>query len=235
MAWVENQDAQGDQNLPILYDPQTSGGLLIALPADKADAYIDEMHQRGHEATSRIGQLRKTEKTKEERRLIITNAQLENVIGEEKAIIPKENPIELSLEAEKKRSTELQNLNACCANPPKLEEPSPCCDNPPTFDEDTHGALLATSHEPQDALPLFMDFMHKTGESGALDLRAKKMLWIALSVGFRCEPCLETHLRGAVEMGISKEEIEEASNIGIAFGGCSAMLLYRAVCKRLKI
>lgn len=39
----------------IAFDPQTSGGLLIALPADEADALVDRLRSRGIDAATRIG------------------------------------------------------------------------------------------------------------------------------------------------------------------------------------
>jgi selenide,water dikinase len=41
----------------IFYDPQTSGGLLAALPADQGDALIRALHQKGIVHTCRIGEV----------------------------------------------------------------------------------------------------------------------------------------------------------------------------------
>ena len=43
--------------LPILFDPQTSGGLLIALPEHRAGAFIERLHAKGHLAASIIGRV----------------------------------------------------------------------------------------------------------------------------------------------------------------------------------
>ena len=54
----------------------------------------------------------------------------------------------------------------------------------------------------------------------------------------RPDPAPETFdvdLSGAATLGDLANEIEEAANIGIAFGGCSAMLVNRETCKQLKI
>ena len=39
----------------VAFDPQTSGGLLIALPADRADALVDELRAKGVDAATRVG------------------------------------------------------------------------------------------------------------------------------------------------------------------------------------
>ena len=42
MAWVDVLDPSGEKNLPIIYDPQTSGGLLISFPIDEAKRFVEE-------------------------------------------------------------------------------------------------------------------------------------------------------------------------------------------------
>ena len=44
-----------DDLIEIAYDPQTSGGLLIALPANDADAMVDQLRVRGIDAATRVG------------------------------------------------------------------------------------------------------------------------------------------------------------------------------------
>ena len=60
MAWVIVDSDNDDKTLPILYDPQTSGGLLIAFPVDSAQDYVDKMKSLGHSATSIIGRIIKS-------------------------------------------------------------------------------------------------------------------------------------------------------------------------------
>ena len=49
-----------DTNIPrqmidVLYDPQTSGGLLVALAASEAQRYLEELHTAGDENAALIG------------------------------------------------------------------------------------------------------------------------------------------------------------------------------------
>jgi selenide,water dikinase len=46
----------------LLYDPQTAGGLLIALPADQAEQLVLDLHAAGIFTASRIGEAVATEK-----------------------------------------------------------------------------------------------------------------------------------------------------------------------------
>jgi len=54
-----------------------------------------------------------------------------------------------------------------------------------------------------------------------LDLRTKELIAIGVSLVAKCEGCLEGHLKKAVEIGLTKEEISDAIVIavGIAAAG----------------
>lgn len=59
---VESKRLTIDCNLDIsgkglIYDPQTSGGLLLALPSDQADALISALHKAGISDAIRIGEI----------------------------------------------------------------------------------------------------------------------------------------------------------------------------------
>ena len=69
---------------------------------------------------------------------------------------------------------------------------------------------------------------------GLIDARAKKLTAIALSIAVRCEPCLKIHLKSALQMGITRDEIEEVAALAISFGGCSAMMFYKEVLKEIE-
>ncbi len=45
--------------------------------------------------------------------------------------------------------------------------------------------------------------------------------------------CIEIQIQGALGMGISVEEIDEAAWLGVAFAGAPAMMLYKRVRKSL--
>ncbi len=55
----------------------------------------------------------------------------------------------------------------------------------------------------------------------ALDLKTKELIAIGVSLAVKCEGCLEGHLRKAIEVGCTKEEISDAIvvAIGIAAAG----------------
>ena len=221
MAWAMVEDESSPENLPILYDPQTSGGLLVAMSPENAEKYVSGMKSRGHNAVSIIGRI--VEKSPEygEGRVIIENSDLRNFYGnpEEVTILSSEHIFEEA--PEKVEKTGIQ------------PEEAPCCANPPTFDD-----VAGESSEKSPVLNsyhMFGDFMKETNKPGLIDKKNKKLMAIALSVARHCEPCLKSHIKTALNMGISKAEIDEAAWLAISFCGCPAMMFYKDVCKELNI
>jgi len=203
MAWVHLEDDAAERDAAILYDPQTSGGLLIALPERQAEALVAGMHALGHDATAIIGRIAEKPRPDADSRLIVTGPGLHHYVGK-----TDEEPLRMPA------------MDQPAAPAPAAES---CCDNPP-------GATLAEG----DSMELFSAFMKAANAPGLIDARAKKLMAIALSVAQRCEPCLKIHMRTALSLGISMAEIDEAANLAIAFGGCTAMMFYRDVKEQLK-
>ena len=71
--------------------------------------------------------------------------------------------------------------------------------------------------------------MAAVGAPGALDVKTKKAIAIALSLLAKCGPCAKIHIKKAREMGFSQEMIDEAANLAISFGGCPIMMFYNEV------
>ncbi len=220
MAWIRVEDGGGEKNLPILYDPQTSGGLLVALPEKNAQGFVEEMHERGHPSTSIIGRIVEKDQAKPEGEVIIVNSVLKNFIGtREVVIMPRKRQKPAPARPEPAAAAVATGDASCCEEP--VEEP--CCESPPSVGQEAAA----------DALAGFTDFMKEVSKEGLIDKRAKKLMAIALSISQRCKPCLVIHMRSALAMGISKAEIDEAANLAVSFGGCTAMMFYKDVCKEL--
>ncbi len=59
---IRNQEeARLDARYPLIFDPQTAGGLLAGVPADAADGCVEELRTLGYEKTSIIGTVTEAE------------------------------------------------------------------------------------------------------------------------------------------------------------------------------
>jgi AhpD family alkylhydroperoxidase len=60
-------------------------------------------------------------------------------------------------------------------------------------------------------------------KDGVLSARTKRLILVAVTVALGCEPCMRTHVKSAVEMGVSRKEILEATGISILMAGGPAI------------
>ena len=56
-------------------------------------------------------------------------------------------------------------------------------------------------------------------EGGALDFKTKECIAVAVSIARKCEPCILSHIEVAIQAGVTREELIEASNIAILLCG----------------
>ena len=190
------------------------------MPEEHAEAFTEEMKNRGHATTSVIGRIIEKDNEHSGCKVVIMNTRLENLFGRREGLVIKDRKDTVNSSCcGDPVSAEMSVDSGCCSEP--AEES--CCSSTPEFDEDVTA----------DSLAVFKDFMKQVSSDGLIDKRVKKLMAIALSVAQRCRPCLIIHIKSALSMGISKAEINEAANMAIAFSGCPAMTFYQEVCKEI--
>ena len=52
------EEAGKDPRYPLIFDPQTAGGLLASVPADRADACVARLKELGYERTMIVGEVK---------------------------------------------------------------------------------------------------------------------------------------------------------------------------------
>ena len=52
---ANHEEVRGDRRYRLIYDPQTAGGIVAGVPADRADACVAALGERGYGAAARIG------------------------------------------------------------------------------------------------------------------------------------------------------------------------------------
>jgi AhpD family alkylhydroperoxidase len=58
---------------------------------------------------------------------------------------------------------------------------------------------------------------------GALDLKTKELIAIGCSLITKCEGCIEGHIKKALEIGATKEEISDAIVVAIGIAAASVL------------
>jgi len=92
----------------------------------------------------------------------------------------------------------------------------------------------STTPEPQAGWPsytmveermkkIYFDFYQATYKSSQIDRKTKELIAIAASLGFKCQGCLNGHIKKAKKFGATPEEISEA--IAIAMGVAAASVV----------
>jgi AhpD family alkylhydroperoxidase len=189
--------------MDILCDAQTSGGLLLSVAWEKAEQAVGMLRASGCAEAAVVGRMR-------------------------------EKPTGGILVTAKGRNDQAARRNAGSGR--DSEDAAPVTDTAPRPASAPSGeeACCAPESAPATAggaSAAFGQFMAAALAPGRLDVIQKELMTIALSVATRCEQCLRLHLDKARRMGISREEIEEAALMGVAFGGCSSMMFWREVSK----
>lgn len=80
---------------------------------------------------------------------------------------------------------------------------------------------LAKTNESQ--VNAFMNLLQANYEPNHLDLKVKELISVAIGCYNRCEYCIVYHTYKAFEAGATKEEINEAAMVAVAFGGGPSM------------
>ncbi len=200
--------------LPVLFDPQTSGGLLVAFAENEGKAFLMEMWERGHRATAIIGRIAAREPSQPTAEIRVVNPRLAKLVG---------------TAAEPGNEMRDPGKQEGVAMVPEINS-EPCCDHLPDI---TPAEPVAPSANLNDRLAGFKTFMKEAAGPGLIDARTMKLLAIALSIAHHCEPCLKAHLDSARQIGISKAEMDEVAALAVSFGGCTSMVLYQETCKRI--
>ena len=57
MGWVRSPNGENGAILPVLFDPQTSGGLVLSIPQSQADEMMKSLHAAGVASATQVGEV----------------------------------------------------------------------------------------------------------------------------------------------------------------------------------
>ena len=89
--------------------------------------------------------------------------------------------------------------------------------------------LKTLGKEYPDVLKSFSGFVSAVEREGALSVKTKELISVALSMVTHCKWCIAAHVKNALEAGASKDEIMEASFVAVLMGGGPALMYVQLV------
>jgi len=75
----------------------------------------------------------------------------------------------------------------------------------------------------------FMRLLKTMEREGALDMKTKEIISIALSVACHCEWCIAFHVKNALAAGATRDEIMEACFVAVSMCGGPALMYMKPV------
>ena len=82
---------------------------------------------------------------------------------------------------------------------------------------------------------IYFQFYRESYRKSEISRKNKELIALAASLGFRCEGCLNGHLKKALDFGATKEEISEAISIAMGVAAASVVDQTDLASEKLKI
>jgi len=82
---------------------------------------------------------------------------------------------------------------------------------------------------------IYFQFYQETYKRTRIDRKMKELIAIAASLGFRCQGCLNGHIKKAQKFGATPEEISESISIAMGVAAASVVDLTDVAAAHLKI
>lgn len=100
--------------------------------------------------------------------------------------------------------------------------------------DEIHKNLKEFSEKTPEQMESFMKFLKNVEEEGSLDKKTKELISVACSVLAKCKYCIAFHIKNALELGASEQEILESAWVAILMGGGPSLMYAQLVLKALK-
>lgn len=80
---------------------------------------------------------------------------------------------------------------------------------------------LLAKQQPSVVTALYR-YKHEIFKEGALSIKEKELIAVAISMLLKCDVCLEVHAAEAIKHGATPDEMREAMNVAMYLGGPTA-------------
>lgn len=184
------------------FDSQTSGGLLMAVPAGRLAGLRDELAGRGISGVV-VGRI--TEKS--DGRIVVSN--------QPKGAGTTGNECGCGCGDDRSKKEDVNRQARAGSSTGGRADAGGCCSG--------EGGAAKKSASAAEA---FAAMSEAASAGGRVDARTKELINFSLVVMSRCGPCLSHHVKKALQMGISQEELDEAAWCAVAMGGAPVRMFY---------
>ena len=99
--------------------------------------------------------------------------------------------------------------------------------NYPEMTKELSAALREFRKEVPDTMQGFSAMAQAAKKDGALDMKTKELIALAIGVAVRCDGCIGYHAEELVKLGATKEELAEMLAMTVYMGG-GPSLMYAA-------
>ena len=82
---------------------------------------------------------------------------------------------------------------------------------------------------------IYFDFYQETYKKSEIDRKTKELIAIAASLGFKCQGCLNGHIKKAKKFGATPEEISETIAISMGVAAASVVDLSDIAAENLRL
>lgn len=90
--------------------------------------------------------------------------------------------------------------------------------------EEMHGQLRKLNKAIPEVTKAFAGVSASVKTDGALDVKTKELIAVAIAVADSCEPCVNFHIEVLIKAGGSREELGEALGMAVQMGGGPALM-----------
>jgi AhpD family alkylhydroperoxidase len=92
------------------------------------------------------------------------------------------------------------------------------------FVEETNGQLGALRPQMPETAAGFGALAKAATRAGAVDVKTKELIALAIGVAARCDACLAYHARALVKLGATRAEVVETIEVAIYMGGGPSLM-----------
>ncbi len=201
-----------EANVLLGYDAQTSGGLMICVPAERHEKLVAALKAR-HTLAATIGRIVE----KSDGKIVVTLA------GQDASAAPVTEIVDELPHAAAKAADE-----PCCASADGKNGAGEVCCATPAGSAAPARAKSATDGNSTVAstIEAWTAMLRSSADDGAIDAKTKELITYALVILHRCGPCLRIHHEKALKMGITPEQLAEALWLAVFIGGAPVKMFY---------